>query len=97
MAGHQQDSVYPLFIVQQVKEAVQQGCFRAHLDCLWDYCLHFRAQSACTCVKESALKVTAKQQAAGTSIFTSMYVLHAYTALGHVQCKHTLYSFKVSF
>ena len=41
-----------------------------------------RAQSACTCVKESALKATAKQQAAGTSIFTSMYVLHAYTASG---------------
>ena len=38
------------------------------------------------CDKESALSVTTKQQATGTPIFTSMYVLHAYTALGLYMC-----------
>ena len=59
MAGHWQDSLYPLFIVQKVKEAVQQGCFRAHLDprtCLWDCCCiseHGHQHLACLAMASS--------------------------------------------
>ena len=44
------------------------------------------------CVKESALNVTTKQQAAGTPIFTSMYILHAYTTLGLYMCTASIVS-----
>ena len=46
----------PLFIDQQVEEAVQlQVAFDPHT-CLGDGCLHLRAQPACIYVEESALK-----------------------------------------
>ena len=67
----------------------------AHLDpcsCLWDCCLHSGARPACMCVKESALNITTKQQAADTPIFTSMYVLHAYTTLGLYMCTASIVS-----
>jgi hypothetical protein len=44
-------------------------------------CISQHGQHACVS-KESALTVTAKQQAAGTDSFTGVYDLHAYTAFG---------------
>jgi len=44
--------------------------------------LHLRARPACIYVEESALKVTATQQAAGTHSFSSMYGLRSYQAFG---------------
>ena len=55
--------VSPLFISQQLEEAVP---LQAHLDtqtCLGECCLHLRVLSACMYVEESALKITASSVA----------------------------------
>ena len=73
--------------------AAAASCFSANLDphtCLGDCCLHLRARPACIYVEESALKVTATQQPAGTHSFTSMYGLRSYQAFGLIIARRVL-------